>query len=142
MDKYLIPNANFLRLVRDWKTYGSLTVGYDFDDTVYDVHGTGDKYDYVVDLLKQLKSIGCTLVCWTAAKDIRFVEQYLNEKGIPYDGINTKGIYLPWDSPKPFFSAYLDDRAGLESMYRDLSLLVWYIKRHPNSAKEPNNIDI
>lgn len=130
IDQYLNPNANFIRLISDYETYGSLTIGFDFDSTVYDVHQTGHSYDMVIQLLKDLKSIGCTLICWTAAKDMQFVEHYLNERGIPYDGINTKGISLPWDSPKPFFSVYLDDRAGLLQVYQELHLLVWYIKKH------------
>lgn len=133
MDNFLTPNSNFLRLVDDWEKYGSLCIGYDFDQTVYDCHNKGHSYSMVIQLLKDLKSIGCTLICWTAAKDMQFVEYYLNERGIPYDGINTKGISLPWESPKPFFSAYLDDRAGLYQAYQELDLLVWYIRKHHTS---------
>lgn len=130
MDKFLVPNSNFIRLVNDWETYGSITVGFDFDDTVYDYHHTGGVYEQVVRLLVELKSIGCKLICWTANNDLNFVKEFLTKNDIPFDGINEGGIPLPWESRKPFFSALLDDRAGLESAYRDLSLLVWYVRKH------------
>ena len=131
MDEFLKPNANFLRLVEDWEKYGILTIGFDFDGTVHDYHKKGHTYNMVIELLRELKSIGCHLVCWTAYKDIEvYVPQFLTENNIPFDEINSKGIALPWESKKPFFSALLDDRAGLESTYRDLSLLVWYVKKH------------
>lgn len=130
MDEFLRPNSNFIRLVGDWKKYGAITVGFDFDGTVHDYHRKGYTYFQTMALLSQLKSIGCRLICWTAYKDLDYVKEYLDKHEIPYDGINEGGIPLPWDSKKPFFSALLDDRAGLESAYRDLSLLVWYVKEH------------
>ena len=31
MDEFLRPNASFFRILDDWKKYGSITVGFDFD---------------------------------------------------------------------------------------------------------------
>jgi hypothetical protein len=128
MDEYLVEGASLKRLMDEYGKYGSLCVGFDFDGTVYDYHKTGAKYDQVIELLRDLKQLNCKLICWTAQKDLPFVEQFLTENNIPFDGINTDGISLRWESRKPFFSALLDDRAGLIQVYNDLVKLVEYCK--------------
>lgn len=138
IDEFLRPNSNFVRLVEDWKKHGMITVGFDFDGTVHDYHKKGHTYNQMKELLRNLKDIGCTLICWTAYKDLGYVQEFLQKEDIPYDGVNTMGIPLPWESKKPFYSALLDDRAGLESMYKDLVLLVWYVKEHHLYPKDSN----
>ncbi len=128
MDRYLHPDANYERLLKDHKLWGSITVGYDFDDTVYDYHGAGGTYELVRQLIRDLKEIGSTVICWTANKDIEFVIKFLTENNIPFDAINEDGIPLPYKCRKPFFSALLDDRAGLISAYNDLRRFVDTIK--------------
>lgn len=128
MDEYLVHNSSFERLLNEYKKYGSLVIGFDFDGTVHDYHKTGATYEYVRQLLRDLKEIGCKLICWTAYEDLNYVEQFLKKENIPCDGINTNGIPLNWESRKPFFSALLDDRAGLIQVYSELSLLVKIIK--------------
>ncbi len=130
MDQFLRPNSCFLRLVSDWEKYGAISVGFDFDQTVAPFHDKEATYDMVIKLLHELDEIGATLVCWTANPDHVYVDKYLKSKGINHVGINIETIPLGWETRKPFYSALLDDRAGLESMYRDLSLLVWYVKKH------------
>ncbi len=130
MDQFLRPNAMFLRLLADWKKYGTITVGFDFDQTVAPFHDHSATFDMVIALLHELDEIGCTLVCWTANPDHEFVAKYLKDKGINHVGINVDTIDLGYQTRKPFYSALLDDRAGLDSVYRDLSLLVWYVKTH------------
>lgn len=129
-DEFLKTNASFLRLLNEYTKYGSLCVGFDFDGTVHDYHKKGHTYHQVIELLRDLKSIGCKLVCWTAYENLDYVNNYLYEHKIPFDGINTDGITLPWESRKPFFSALLDDRAGLYQVYQELSLLVQLIKQN------------
>jgi hydroxymethylpyrimidine pyrophosphatase-like HAD family hydrolase len=128
MDEYLVEGASLKRLMDEYGKYGSLCVGFDFDGTVYDYHKTGAKYDQVIELLRDLKQLNCKLICWTAQKDLPFVEQFLTENNIPFDGINTDGISLRWESRKPFFSALLDDRDGFIQVYNDLVKLVEYCK--------------
>jgi len=128
MDRYLEPNANYYRLYREYLEHGTLCIGVDFDDTLYDTHHSGLSYEMVRQLVRDLKSIGCKIVIWTANKDHVDVEAFCAKNNIPHDGINRDGIKLSWDSRKPFFSALLDDRAGLPSMYEDLSKLVKVIK--------------
>lgn len=128
MDEFLIPNANLNRLVDEYNKYGSLTIGFDFDGTVNDFHKKGWKYYHVIDLLRDLKSINCKLICWTAYGDLEYVRKYLEGAMIPFDGINEGGISLGYETKKPFFSALLDDRAGLLQVYTELSILVKIIK--------------
>ena len=131
-DEYLVPGKSGERLINEYMKYGSLTIGVDFDGTLFDYHGTGASYEQVRQLLRDLKVIGCKLICWTAQSDLEFVEKFLNEHNIPCDGINTDGIKLGWDSRKPFFSALLDDRAGLIQVYEELSDVVYFARHHKN----------
>lgn len=124
LDEFLVEGKSLERLVNEYQKFGSLTIGFDFDGTVFDYHGTGATYEDVRQLLRDLKEINCKLICWTAQKDLPFVESFLKENDIPFDGINTDGINLGWESRKPFFSALLDDRAGLIQVYNDLRYLV------------------
>ncbi len=128
-DEFLEKGKSLRRLVEEYTKFGSLTIGFDFDGTVYDYHQTGATYEYVIDLLRDLKEINCKLICWTAQKDLPFVETFLTENNIPFDGINTNGIELGWESRKPFFSALLDDRAGLIQVYEDLRMITIMFKK-------------
>jgi hypothetical protein len=127
-DEFLKPNASFIRLYDEYKKYGSLTIGFDFDGTVHDYHLKGETYYNVIELLRELKDLNCKLICWTAYKDLTYVERYLYTHNIPCDGVNTDGIKLDWESRKPFFSALLDDRAGLVQVYNELKLLIHLVK--------------
>lgn len=139
MDKYLDPEANYERLLAEYKRYGSLTIGYDFDDTIHDYHKTGHDYPLLRQLIRDLRKIGCTLVCWTAYQHLGYVAEFLDNNDIPFDNINEGGIPLPWESKKLFFSALLDDRAGLLEMYTTLRKLVDTINKENESTKETSS---
>lgn len=128
MDQFLQPNRSKVRLIQEFIKHKSLTIGFDFDGTVHDFHKTGESYEMVMQLLRDLKEIGCTLICWTAYRDHEYVKQYCIDNNIPCDGINTDGVYLGYDSRKPFFSALLDDRAGLIQVYNDLTAVVAFAR--------------
>jgi hypothetical protein len=123
LDQFLMPGASYNRLVAEYEKYGSLHVGFDFDSTVYDFHQTGESYEMVRQLLRDLTQVGCKCYCWTAQNDLAFVERFLADNNIPHEGINTGGINLGWESRKPFYSALLDDRAGLHQVYTELRML-------------------
>lgn len=123
-DEFLVEGKSFNRLLNEYQKYGSLVIGVDFDGTLYDYHQTGATYNQVKNLIRDLKSINCKIICWTAQKDHQLVENYLLSNNIPFDGINVDGIDLGWETRKPFFSALLDDRAGLIQVYEDLRSLV------------------
>ena len=123
MDEFLVKGRSYERLFNEYQKHGSLFIGFDFDGTVHDYHKTGATYELVKQLLRDLKKIGCTLICWTAYKDLNYVQEFLEANDIPFDGINTNGVELPWETRKPFFSALLDDRSGLIQVYEDLRRL-------------------
>lgn len=123
-DEFLKTGKSAERLVDEYAKYGSLVVGFDFDGTVYDYHKSGATYNQVIELLRDLKKLNCKLICWTAQSDLTFVENFLIDNNIPFDGVNTSGISLGYYSRKPFFSALLDDRAGLKQVYDDLRMVV------------------
>lgn len=128
MDQYLVPDAAYNRLLKEYKEHGSLYVAFDFDGTVHDYHKTGADHEMVRQLLRDLKSINCKIICWTAYESHEYVEQFCKDNNIPCDGINIDGIPLNYSTRKPFYSVLLDDRAGLKEVYAELTLLVKTIK--------------
>ena len=94
-DQFLIPGESIKRLYEEYKRYGSLVIGFDFDGTVNDYHEQGINYPKMIALLRDLKEIGCELICWTAYKDLKYVSEYLTENKIPFDGINTNERNAP-----------------------------------------------
>jgi predicted HAD superfamily phosphohydrolase YqeG len=133
-DQYLKPNASFQRLFDEYHKYGSLVIAYDFDNTVYDYHKTGETYNQVVQLLHDLKNIGCWLTVWTANEDEQFVAQYLHMLQIPFDGINENPPFWKGQERKIYYNALLDDRAGLKQVFEELTLLVTLIKKQQNDS--------
>jgi hypothetical protein len=129
MDEFLIPNANFMRLYEEYKRYGSLSIGVDFDNTIYDYHKKGYGYETVIDLCIRAVELGMKVHIFTANPDHALVTQYCAEKGIQIEGINTCGVKLGWESRKPFYSLLLDDRAGLISAVDDLERLVQVLEQ-------------
>lgn len=128
-DKFIDePGSSYKRLITEYEKHGSLVIGFDFDGTVRDFHKEGYEFPKMRQLLRDLKGIGCKLVCWTAYKDHQEVMELLNEWEIPFDSINGNGIDLGYESRKPFFSALLDDRAGLKDVYSDLKRLLDHVK--------------
>jgi hypothetical protein len=102
-DQYLNPSLSLTRLINEYSKHGSLVVGFDFDGTVYDFHKTGAHHEQVKQLLRDLKSINCKLICWTAQKDLPFVEQFLKDENIPFDGSYIDAIGLFHTSTKDQF---------------------------------------
>lgn len=135
-DQYLQPDASYERLLAEYYRHGSLCIGFDFDGTVHDYHNEGIIYPLMTQLLRDLKEIGCTLVCWTCNKDLAYVAEYLLRNDIPFDGINIDGIKLPWETRKPYFSALLCDRAGLIQVFNELTRLVKEVKRGIHNRSE------
>lgn len=129
MDEYLIPNSSFMRLYDEYKLYGSLVIAYDFDNTVYDFHKKGVTYNQVIQLLRELKSIGCIISCFTANENEDFVKEYCYNNFIPLDKLNENPDFFKSDSRKIYYNALLDDRAGLLQVYSELNLLVKLIKQ-------------
>jgi FMN phosphatase YigB (HAD superfamily) len=128
MDHYLDRHNSFNRLREEFETYGSLAVAFDFDDTVYDFHSKGRKYEMVIELLRDLYKLNCYLICWTGQDNPEFVENYLNENQIPFHSINEDPPFWQKKSRKIYANVFLDDRAGLWQVYQDLSEIVTLFK--------------
>lgn len=132
IDEYLKPNASFLRLLKEYREYGSLVIAYDLDNTLYDFHKKGETYRMVMELLNDLKEIGCYMICFTANSDREFVVKYLTDNKIPFDRINENPPFFKCDERKIYFNALLDDRSGLVQVYTELNLLVTIINKEKN----------
>jgi hypothetical protein len=129
MDKYLVTNSAYERLWAEYKKYGSLIVAVDFDDTLYDFHGTGESYEMVKQLVRDLHSIGCKIIIWSGSENVNAIDTYLKEQNIPWDLINENlQVNGNWasgkDSRKVYANIYIDDRAGLGQVYNDLTKLI------------------
>lgn len=63
MDKLDYTNFNhpfcdyncILRLVKEVEKYGKLVIGFDFDNTIFDVHNNGGNYKHIIDTLKSVR---------------------------------------------------------------------------------------
>lgn len=99
MDKYLIAEAAYERLKEEYFKYGNLIIAYDFDNTVYDYHNTGERYD--------------------------FIRKYLQENDIPFDSINEDAPHISFTGRKIYYNILLDDRAGLTECYYLLNRLYY-----------------
>ena len=136
MDEFLVPNASFKRLWEEYHKYPQLVACIDFDNTLYDFHKKGNKYYLAQELVRNLHEIGMYIIIWTGNPDEQLVSSYLKDNHIPYDTINEdspqslavykKNFELP--PRKQFANIYLDDRIGMEQVYKELELLVWLIK--------------
>lgn len=117
---YLNDDVCVERLLAEYRTHGSLVVAYDYDNTVYDYHHKGQDYGEVVELLRDLKRVGCHLIVFTASEDIPAITKYLKEHDIPYDAINENPPFFQGVSRKIYYNSLLDDRAGFRSAYDQL----------------------
>lgn len=138
-DEFLIPNAGIKRLIEEYLGYSRLIVAVDFDNTLYDYHKKGYTYEKAKQLVRDLSSIGCKIQIWTGNVNEELVASYLDTHDVPYTSINTDssesiifyknlGVHNP--PRKLFANVYLDDRAGIEQVYKDLELLVWLVKKN------------
>lgn len=128
MDFYLNPENSLARLKREMAMHGALVVAYDFDNTVYDCHKKGWNFNLVIDLLWELKRLGCYLIIFTANEDQTFIKKYCEETEIPYDSINENPPFYQSAARKIYYNVLLDDRAGLAESYHTLKKLIQYLK--------------
>jgi hypothetical protein len=137
LDFYL-KNRNVInRLYQEWAKYGRIIIAYDFDETIYDFHGKGHKFDEVINLLKECKKYGANFIVFTCREKIDepFIINYLNEIGLPYDKINENMDYISYGGRKIYYNIFLDDRAGLQSAYDCLSYTLNLIKNLKGEQK-------
>lgn len=144
-DRYLNDQQCIDRLLNEWEKYGMIIVAYDYDSTVFDYGGRGDKFDNMVVLLRKVKKMGCHLVVFTSCNDDRFpeIKRYLTENDIPFDSINETPEFIPFKGRKVYYNILLDDRSGMSAAYRILSEvceIVW-LNRNADQIKKKQDID-
>jgi len=122
----IIENAD--RLKKDYQTHGNLCIAFDYDNTLFDYHGDNPKnLKDCIDLMLRCQKVGLDLVLWTCSEPSRYpsIRTYLATFGITDFMINdVPDKYMLLNSRKIFFSLLLDDRAGLGSAMRTLSILL------------------
>lgn len=122
-DPFLDTANAIQRLVNEWTEHGKIIIAYDFDDTVYDYHNRGSKYNHVIELLQQAKAYGAYFIVFTSCNEEKydFIQEYLTSNDIPYDTINENMPFIPFNGRKVYYNILLDDRAGLVSAYNTLN---------------------
>lgn len=125
------------RLKKGLDTHGKLVIGFDFDNTIFDVYNRGGNYKEVIDILQRYKKHGWILCLYTA--ELR--EDWLQWKvgfckhfGIEPDYVNESPLLK--GTKKPFFNLLLDDRAGLQSAYIILKNVLDYADSKSNQQGE------
>jgi hypothetical protein len=126
-DRFLSDTTAFQRLLEEYKKHGSLYIGFDFDNTIYDVHGLGDTFPEMVKLLHDLKSINCKLILFTCREgnELQEAVEYCKSIGIVPDYVNESPLFK---TRKPFFNVLLDDRAGLAYTFEMCKSLVLKVR--------------
>ncbi|MBZ9693268.1 hypothetical protein [Clostridium sp. M14] len=132
-DYYLNYENCLNRLKEEYNRYGKIIIAYDFDDTIFDFHKVGNRYENVIKLLKDCRHIG-RFICFTASNKDRykFIKNYINRNNIPCDNINEGFEGMP-NGVKPYYNILLDDRGGLITSYFLLKDLLNYIKNKNNN---------
>lgn len=125
------------RLIKEYETHGKLVIGFDFDNTIFDIHNNGGNYSDIIRLLQDCKKLGFILCLYTAESRgywLQWKIDYCKHFGIEPDHVN-KSPLLP-GTDKPFFNILLDDRAGLESAYITLKETVEYANSKSDQRRE------
>lgn len=128
MDYYLSEDNCYKRLENEFKKYGKLIFSVDFDDTIFDFHKSGRKYDDVISLLHRWENYS-EVIIFTGAGEERYpeIEKYLLDNNIKYKGINCNSS-IDTGGRKIYANVYIDDRGGLPLVYKMLDKLITKIE--------------
>ncbi len=129
---YFNPTVALNRLGTEYQKHKKLVVALDFDDTVYDFHKQGHRYDLVLGLIRRCQKLGFYIMLFTGSEPDRHLSQaaYLLENGIIVDSVNENPFPMPiGNHGKPYYNILLDDRAGLGEAFNTLNILVDRIER-------------
>ncbi len=128
MDKYLNKEICYNRLLKEYSEHKSLVVAVDFDGTIYDFHNEGITFEDIINLLNDLKEIGCYIIIFTANDNHGLITDYCITMKIPFDSINENPPFFKSKSRKIYYNVLLDDRAGMNEVYNQLTNLIKQIK--------------
>lgn len=128
MDFYLSEKNCYQRLEDEFKKYGRLIFCVDFDDTIYDFHKVGRKYDDVISLLHRWEKYSEVVILTGNGEEMYpKIEQYLADNNIKYKGINCdSSVHV--NGRKTYANVYIDDRGGLPLVYKMLNTLITKIE--------------
>ena len=107
----LDKNYRLQKILRNYKKFGNVVVGVDFDFTLVDAV-THETYQDIVEILKRGQRKEITYCVWTANDDEEYVTSKWYEAGLCFQYYNQSPINL--GSIKPHFNILLDDSAGLK----------------------------
>ncbi len=131
---YFNAKNSTIRLFNDYEKHGNLIVAFDFDNTIFNYHGTADRTFFdVIHLLQECSALGFTMVLFTANEDdekLNFCRTYCRNMEIRIDYVNESPVM---NTRKPYYNILLDDRAGLEEAYGILKFVVEMIKERQNA---------
>ena len=135
MDYYLNYQNALYRLKQEYEKYGQIIIAYDYDDTIFDFHNVGRKYDLVVNLLRAWNG-RAKFICFSASPEERYpaMLEYITKNEIPCDKINESIEGTP-EGRKVYYNILLDDRSGLIQSYNLLNdLLEWVIQKEKGAC--------
>ena len=135
-DPFLDSATTYHRLYTEYLKHKSLIVALDFDQTINDCHNKGYEFPKVIELIKDCNAVGFRVVIFSGSARERYpaIREHCEKLGIKIDGINEDLIdwhpdkSLDWSKSKIYYNIFLDDRAGLDSAYKVLRLLVSNVK--------------
>lgn len=128
MDFYLSEENCYQRIEDEFKKYGRLIFCVDFDDTLYDFHKVGRRYDDVISLLHRWENYSEVVILTGNGEEMYpEIERYLVDNKIKYKGINCDSSVCV-NGRKTYGNVYIDDRGGLPSVYRMLDKLITKIE--------------
>lgn len=128
-DFYLREDTSYMRLEEEYKKYGKLIICVDFDDTLYDFHKLGRRYNLMIKLLQRWRKYSeIYLFTGKGEDEYSAIQEYMETNNIPYDGINCDSSVIS-GSFKTYANVYFDDRAGLRQVYLDMYKLIDKIEK-------------
>jgi hypothetical protein len=130
-DPYFDTDICVERLYEQYQKHPRLIIAVDFDDTIFDFHKKGHKYEHVIEIIKEAQKNNFYIVLFSASRPERyqFMKDYASFHGINVDSINKNCIESPFGNDgKIFYNILLDDRAGLGQSYVILRKLLDRIK--------------
>ena len=117
------------RFAEEYDKYPEFIVGVDFDNTIQ--YLDGNICQDIVELLQELSKLPKIKLClWSICRntsDLTKKLQFCKDHNIRIDYVNESPLKYG-DNRKAFFNALLDDRAGLESIYKCLIHLIVHAK--------------
>lgn len=130
-DPYTDTSFCVKRLLDEYARHKKLIVACDYDDSVYDYHGKGYRYNRVISVLKRCTALGFYIVPFTGSPLDKYESIYAHfaTLGIKVSPINTNPFPMPFgNNGKMYFNILLDDRAGLGQSLDVLEQVLDYIE--------------